>query len=452
MLRTVFRSGFLSALILTASAHAAAPRRPESLARLPLAFEPNRGQGGRQAQYLARGAGYTIGVRAGGASVLLAGKGGKRNEVAMRFAGASAASRPVPLDALPGKVNYFIGSNPKNWHADIPTYAKIEYAGVYPGVDVVYYGDQGRLEFDFRVQPGANPGAIRIVFDGKDRPLVDPNGDLVMGELRQHKPVAYQVLNGGERRAVDCRYVVSRNQEVTVAVGEYDRRHALVIDPVLSYATYLGGSVNDAVASVKVDASGNLYVAGFTSSANFPARGAAQGAYAGTNSPLLQAQFGDAFVAKLNPSGTAMIYATYLGGSGDDFATSLAIDPSGDAFVVGATQSSNFPTTAGALQKTYRGFTAADDNGFYNPGDGFVAKLNPAGNQLMYSTYLGGSLNDMAMGIAIDSNGNAVVGGSTESSDFPTTANALARTFRGSANFGPSVAGDGFVRDRKSVV
>ena len=439
-----FWAGFLPALVLTLSVHAATPHSVD-LGRLPLAFEPNRGQGQPTAQFLARGAGYDIGVRAGQASLHFRGKGGKQNAISIRFAGASASARPVPSDALPGKVNYFIGSDPKKWHADIPTYARIEYAGVYPGVGLVYYGNQGRLEFDFRVQPGADPAAIRIVFDGAERALVDSNGDLVMGDLRQHRPDAYQVLNGGERRPVDCRYVMGANHEVKLAVGAYDRSRLLVIDPVLSYATYLGGAGNEGVASVKVDASGNLYVAGFTSSTTFPIRGAEQGAYAGTNSPLLQAQFGDAFVAKLNPGGTALIYATYLGGSGDDFATSLAIDAAGNAYVAGATQSFNFPTTAGAFQKSYKGFTAADDNGFYDPGDGFVVKLNPAGNQLVYATYLGGTLNDMALGIAVDSSGDAVVVGSTESSDFPTTANALTKTFRGAANFGPSVAGDGFI-------
>jgi Beta-propeller repeat. len=176
---------------------------------------------------------------------------------------------------------------------------------------------------------------------------------------------------------------------------------------VISYASYIGGSGNDGVASIKVDATGSLYMAGFTTSGNFPVRGASQTAYAGTNSALLQAQFGDAFVAKLNPTGTAMVYATYLGGTGDDFATSLAIDASGNAYVTGATQSANFPTTAGAFQKIYKGFS--DDNGFFDPGDGFVAKLNASGNSLLYATYLGGSLNDLPLGISIDSKSDAVV-------------------------------------------
>ena len=310
---------------------------------------------------------------------------------------------------------------------------------------MVYYGSEGRLEYDFIVQPGANPALIRMQFSAASLPKLAANGDLELGEIRQHKPVAYQQIAGNTRTEIDCRYVMRANREVALELGNYDRRYPLIIDPVIGYSTFVGGSGNDTVASIKVDATGNLYMAGFTTSANFPVRGAAQTAYGGSNSGLLQAQFGDAFVAKLNPAGTAMLYATYIGGSGDDFATSLAIDATGNAYIVGATQSANFPTSANAPYKTYKGFTPADDNGFYNPGDGFVAKLNPTGNTLMYSTYLGGALNDLPMGVAVDSNGNAIIVGTTKSSDFPTTANAISRTYRGATNTGPSVGGDAFV-------
>lgn len=251
-------------------------------------------------------------------------------------------------------------------------------------------------------------------------------------------------MDGTTRHPVECRYALA-NGQVGFELGDYDRRRELVIDPVLTYATYLGGASGDVVTGVRVDANGNLYIAGTTSSANFPVRGALQGAYAGTKSQLLQMQFGDAFVAKLNPAGTALIYSTYLGGTGDDFATALAIDAAGNAYVAGATQSSDFPVSSGAPQKTYKGFTAADNNGFYNSGDGFLAKLNPNGNALVYATYLGGTLNDLALGVAVDSNGNAAVVGGTESSDFPTTANALAAQFRGNTNGTDVAAGDAFV-------
>ncbi len=424
------------ALLVTCAAASAAS---VNFAKLPLSFEPEHGN----VNYLARGAGLHVEVRPDGAEIRTGRTGGKA-AVRLRFAGASAHAIPIPLDPLPGRVNYFVGADPKLWRTDVPTYAKVEYRGVYPGIDVAFYGNQNRLEYDFRVQPNADPSTIRLVFDGAARPVIAEGGDLVIGPLRQHAPAAYQEGDGG-RNLVDCRYVVQANHEVAIRLGAYDRKRKLVIDPVLSFATYVGGSLNDGVTSVKVDSAGNIYLAGFTSSASFPVRGAAQGVYGGSNSPLLQGQFGDAFVAKLNPAGTALLYATYLGGSGDDFATSIAVDSTGNAYVAGNTQSANFPTSAGALQKTYKGFTEADNNGFYNPGDGFVAKLNASGNQLVYSTYLGGTLNDLALGIAVDSNGDAVVVGSTESSDFPTTSSALASRFRGNSGSGPSVAGDGFV-------
>ncbi len=412
---------------------------------LPLAFEPNQGQGDRESKFFARGPGYTVALRPDGASIRTGGKSGKSETAVMRLLGASPSAKGHATDPLAGKANYFIGSDPAKWHSNVPTFAKVEFARAYPNIDMVYYGSEGRLEYDFIVQPGGNPASIRLQFRGVSPTKLSATGDLEIGGIRQHKPVAYQRTAADVRVEVACRYVLRPNQEVTLEVGSYNKQYPLIIDPVISYASYIGGSGNDTVGSIKVDSAGNLYMAGFTTSGNFPARGAAQAAYAGSNSAVEQAQFGDAFVAKLNPTGTAMIYATYLGGSGDDFATSLAIDAAGSAYIVGATQSSNFPTTAGALQKTYKGFAASDDNGFYNPGDGFVAKLNAAGNALVYATYLGGALNDLPMGVAADSNGNAVVVGATKSTDFPTTSDALSKTFRGASNVGASIAGDAFV-------
>jgi uncharacterized protein (TIGR03437 family) len=407
-----------------------------NLGALPLAFEPDP-----SGAYNARGAGLGVSVRPAGASI----RAGKAT-IQMRFTGANPDARPQPLDRLPGSVSYFIGSDPSKWRAGLPTFGRIEYHAVYPGIDVAYYGNGAQLEYDFQLAPGADSRAIRLQFDGATRPAILAGGVLAVGGLRQHRPVAYQTI-AGKRVEVECGYVLRARGEVGLRLGSYDRSQPLIIDPVLSYASYLGGSVNEAVTSVKVDSAGNIYMAGFTSSIAFPTRGAAQANYAGNNSPLLQVQFGDAFVAKLNPSGTALLYATYLGGSGDDFASSIAIDAAGNAYVAGNTQSSNFPTTLGAPQRTYKGFS--DDNGFYDPGDGWVAKLNAAGNQILYSTYLGGTLNDFAAGIAVDSNGNAVVVGATTSSDFPTTTGALYTQYRGAnnaqPNFGPSIAGDGFI-------
>ena len=425
---------------------AVAVPQPKALVELPLAFEPNWGQAQKGTQFIARGAGYGIALRPGAVSVsVLAGEGPapKQRIFDIQFRGASTKSEPVPLDGLPGKVNYLVGSDARRWRTDVPTFGRIEYPMVYPGIDLIFYGRQRRLEFDFRIHPGADPMRVRIAVRGGPRPVVDAAGDLQMGELRQHKPVAYQLAANGERMPVECRYKVLSSGEVTMEVGSYDRRRELVIDPVLTYSTYLGGTGNEAVTAAKVDAAGNLYIIGSTTSTNFPSVSGLQSATAGANSPVNQARFGDAFVAKLNPAGTALLYSTYLGGSGDDLATALAVDAAGNAYIAGATQSPNFPVTAGVFQRVYRGFT--DNNFVYNPGDGFVAKLNPAGNQLVYATYIGGALNDLPLGIAVDASGNAAIVGGTQSTDFPTTAGAISRTFRGSANFGPSVAGDGFV-------
>ena len=410
--------------------------------KLPLAFE----SAPDGVNYLARGAGLSVAVQATGVAIRLGKSAEKSATIQLKFAGSNARAQARPERKLPGTSNYFIGSDRSKWRTGVPNFEQVSYLGVYPGIDLIYYGNQSQLEYDFRVQPGSNPSAIRMIFESESRPAVSKDGDLLVGKLRQHRPVAYQTIQD-TRRPVDCRYVVRNSGEVGLELGAYDNNLPLVIDPVLSYASYMGGSVNDGVTSVKVDAAGNLYIAGFTTSPGFPVKGAAQTSFGGSTSPVKQGQFGDAFVAKLNPAGNSVVYATYVGGNGDDFATSLAIDAAGNAYIAGSTQSSNFPASATAPQRTYKGFT--NDNGFYNPGDGFTVKLNPAGNQLLYATYLGGALNDLAMGIAVDGSGNAVVVGATTSSDFPTTAGSLYPQYRGAnntgPNFGPSIAGDGFI-------
>ena len=406
------------------------------LSSLPLSFETVP----QSTAYSARGASAGIVVDANGARIE---SGDKRVE--LRFEGARSGRQPEALEKLGGVVNYLIGSDPRRWRTGVPIYAKVKYRQIYAGVDVIYYGNENRLEYDFVLAPGARPDAIRLRLYGASKPEIAANGDLIAGIVRQPRPFAYQDVDG-RRVEVESKYTLKPGGGIGVDVGRYNPALPLVIDPVLTYASYLGGTVNDGVASVKVDAAGNLYVAGFTSSSAFIS-GGAQPTYGGNNSTTRQMRMGDAFVAKLSPAGNALIYATYLGGAGEDFASSLAIDGEGAAYVVGGTQSSNFPVSANAPQKTYRGFS--DDNFFYNPGDGFVAKLNPAGSQIVYATYLGGTLNDMPMGVAVDSSGNAVVVGSTNSSDFPTTADALFGQFRGrnnrAPNGGPSTAGDGFI-------
>lgn len=432
MTRSLLLLPLLSAALFAAGAPSV------NTAALPLAFEPAPAAN----QFHARGAGLHVAVQATGVNV----RARRANAaIQLTFTGANPKATAHTASKLPGTANYFLGADPAQWRTGLPTYAQVEYHGVYPGIDVLYYGNQARLEYDFRVHPNANPAAIRLAFAGA-RPVITANGDLKIGDILHHRPVAYQNTPAG-RTPVDCKYTLRPNGEVAFTLGAYNKSEALIIDPVLSYASYMGGSLNDSVTSIKVDATGAIYMTGFTASTNFPSKTGVQNNYGGSNTELKMGQFGDAFVAKLNPAGTAVIYATYLGGSGEDLATSLAIDAAGNAYIAGSTQSANFPVSTAAPQRVYKGFT--NDNGFYNPGDAFAAKLNAAGNQLVYATYLGGGLNDLALGIAVDTDGNAVVVGATTSSDFPTTAGAAIRTYRGAnntgPNFGPSIAGDGFV-------
>ena len=403
-----------------------------SYGKLPLSFEMNRGQTDSQVKFLARGQGYglfltpreaVLSLRAAqpnaghaNAHKPTTGKGAKADKparsavVRMRLAHANANPKLSGLDLLPGTSNYFIGNDPSKWQTGVTHYARVKYAGVYPGIDLVYYGNQRQLEYDFVLAPGADPKRIELVFEGTRRLSLDRQGNLILatagGELVQHKPVVYQEADG-KRTEVEGRYVLRGRNRAGFHVARYDARRPLVIDPVLSYSTYLGGSGGDYSQAIAVDASGNAYVTGSTNSSNFP-----------TTAGVPQLAYGsgtyDVFVTKLNASGTALVYSTYLGGSGADEAWSIALDGSGNAYVAGYTESGNFPTTAGAYQHAYGG----------GPFDGFVTKLNAAGTALIYSTYLGGNGFDNVLGIATDGSGNAYVTGVTGYGNFPTTAGA----------------------------
>jgi len=401
--------------------------------KLPMSFEVNYGQTDPQVKFMARGSGYTLFLTPEKAVLVLQQRGSQESMVAplnkrdmprakkvktavlsMNLAGANPQSQMEGLEELPGKVNYFIGNDPAQWRTDIPTYAKIRYRNVYPGVDMVYYGNQGQIEYDFVVAPGADPAAISLDFQGIDQLEVDDRGDLVLhvsGEqIRFRKPTAYQE-NDNTRREVSISYVLKDSNRAGFNLENYDTARPLVIDPVLVYSTYLGGSGEDAGFWIAVDLSGNAYVTGITASLNFP-----------TKNPL-QPTFGggevDIIVTKINACGSGLVYSTYLGGSGADFGIGIDVDSYGNAYVTGITDSLNFPTK-NALQPVFGGGVS----------DAFVTKINACGSRLVYSTYLGGSGEDAAINIAVDLHDNAYVTGSTNSLNFPTK-NALQPVFGG---------------------
>jgi hypothetical protein len=325
----------------------------------------------------------------------------------MKLCNANPAAAVMGVDELAGTSNYFIGSDPANWRTKVPTYARVKYAGIYPGIDLVYYGHQRQLEYDFIVAPGADPGRISFDIRGAKRIRQDDLGDLVLtlgeGEIRWHKPLAYQEKDGA-RRQIAAHYSITNTNRVAFELEKYDISRALYIDPLI-YSTYLGGSSLDDGSGIAVDSDGNAYVTGTTYSTNFPTTlDALEPTCKGCGSSN-----SDAFVTKFNPTGSAVVYSTYLGGKKDDFGIGIAVDSDGNAYVTGQTASNNFPTK-NPLQRAYGG-------GSY---DSFVAKINPAGSALIYSTYLGGNAVDAGQGIAVDSDGNAYVTGYTTSDNFRT--------------------------------
>jgi hypothetical protein len=434
----------------------------------PLIFEPNQGQTDDLVKFLSRGRGYTL-FLTGNEAVLalrsrqssLASSQLQRTRdyrprttdrllpssidsqqssidnpsplaslvLRMKLVGADPKARVSGLDALPSTSNYFIGNDPKKWWTHIPNYAKVQYKNVYPGVDLVYYGNERQLEYDFVVAPGADPHSIALAIVGGEagrqslsQPLVqiDRNGNLVMqtegGKVHLRKPVVYQLSQQeGRPTFVDGSYVLrasriqgpkseftDREYEFCVEVAAYDHTKPLIIDPVLSYSTYLGGSQDDGGNSIAVDSSGSAYVAGSTLSANFPTVTPLQGTCGGCDIGAT-----DVFVAKLDAAGSSLVYTTYLGGGSFDQAFAITTDSSGNVYVTGRTYSTDFPTV-NPVQPTIGGWA-----------DIFMAKLDATGSTLVYSTYLGGSSGEQGLGIAVDSAGNAYVVGSTLSKDFP---------------------------------
>lgn len=388
-----------------------------SYAEIPLSFEVNEGQADASVKFLSRTSGTTI-LLAPTETVFSMAKPAAALRMQLKDANPEPAISGV--DSLPGKANYFIGSDPQQWLTNVPTFSKVRYQDVYPGIDVVYYGNQRHLEYDFVVKPGADPRSIRFKVAGARDLELDPRGDLLLhlpdGDIRQHKPVVYQESNG-TREELSGTYVLNGSDEVAFEVASYDPAKPLVIDPVVSYSTYFGSSdVDLPFAGIAIDSTGNAYIAGFTTSNNFPRTSPLQSSFAGGSGQFLGAPL-DMFIAKINAAGSAVLYSTYLGGSGDDGAFSIAVDAAGNAYVTGLSDSTNFPITAGAYQTVRKG-----------EGDVTITKINPAGSALVYSTYLGGRTFQAPHGVAVDAAGNVYVAGNTESSDFPTTTGAYQQT------------------------
>jgi uncharacterized protein (TIGR03437 family) len=368
---------------------------------LPLRFEENRGQADRAVQFLARGPGYSLALSSGRARFVTGGR-----EVTLRLAGANSSARASGESPLGGISNYMLGTDRSQWRTRIPNYERVRFAAVYPGVDLVYYGKKGELEYDFIVQPGAKPERIAFSFEGAGRARVDPSGDLILslanGEVRQKKPVIYQEA-GGRRVEIAGRYRQVAGGRIGFAVDAYDKNLPLVIDPVLQFSTFFGGQIYEKASAIAVDSDGNIYVAGLSASPDFPRTlGAYQNRLVGGN---------DVFVAKLNPTGSTVLYATQVGGTDEEFGISMAVDRFGNALVAGSTRSINFPTTPGVVRE--RGAGGVID------GDGFVFKLGSTGSNLVYSTRIGGSGVDTVNAIALDVNGAPVLTGQTNSSNFP---------------------------------
>ncbi|PYP19022.1 MAG: hypothetical protein DMD54_03995 [Gemmatimonadetes bacterium] len=437
---------FLAAFAAPAGA-ATQARISDTYGRLPLQFEANQGQAHQDVRFLSRGPGYSLYLTAAEAVLVLSrpnpeGKHDGRSAPGQREAQVQAmpvalrmsivGAAPAPLvsgrEELPGKANYFIGKDSAKWRTNVPTYAKVHYREVYPGIDLIYYGNQRQLEYDFVVAPGADPKKIGLGFKGADKLEIDEQGELVLhvsgGAIRQHKPVVYQEIDG-TRQEIAGSYVLRGASRVGFQVAAYDRSRPLIIDPVvLSYSTYLGGGSHDEGNDIAVDAAGNAYVTGSTRSIDFPTTA---GAFHTTFHGPASGSFPDVFVTKLNSTGSGLVYSTYLGGNGEDLGRGIAVDAAGNAYVTGRISSNDFPTTTGAFQ-------AASGGG----GEAFVTKLNPTGSGLVYSTYLGGSRDEIGIRIAVDTTGNAYVTGTTTSLDFPTTPGSFQPAFAG----GPPSSGD----------
>ncbi len=405
---------------------------------LPLSFEVNRGQTDAEVQYLVRGGRQTIFLTPNRAVLSLVSPGSstpgrfqsirtlraqklQTAAIRMNLRNSRQPDSVEPLDPLPGKVNYLIGNDPSRWHTDIPTYARIAYHGVYPGVDLVYYGTEGRLEYDFIAQAGANTSAIQVQFEGADRIRLSDEGDLILdtaaGQVRWKKPYVYQE-DQGVRRPIAANYRLTKDHGVEFALARYNRKLPVVIDPTLVYSTFLGGNNTEVFGtnSAYIDSTG-IYAAGFTYSSNYPVT-------TGAGETFLAGLY-DAVATKLNPQGSALLYSTYLGGNNNNGLNGYLVASDGSLYLSGFTDSSDFPVTSSAFQRSYNS---------YSNEMGFVTHLSATFNSLVFSTYFGGSIDDDIFSIALDPSGNVYAAGITASADLPTTPGVIGTYFMGTDN------------------
>jgi hypothetical protein len=393
---------FLSSSLLQANALAESAISPPTL---PLTFEQNRGQAADSGvKFISRAASGILFLSDDEISLR---EPGKAAEFRLRVLGASAMASILGTGERSGSVNYLRGNQPSKWLTNIPSYTQVTYKNVYPHIDLVVYGNKGQFESDFIVARDTDPSAISLHVDGKVE--VGQDGSLMLqssdGAFQLHRPFVYQLTSNGQRLRVDCRYTIDASNQIGFSLGRYDHSKPLVIDPILSYSTYLGGSGDDSILGVHGDLLGNLYVAGQTTSLNFPTAKPYQSKEAGNS---------DCFVAKFDPTGQHLIYSTYLGGSGYDRCSGVAVNLLGEAFVGGWTYSADFPTSH-PIQASLKGGV--------NTSNGFVAHLDCTGSKLIFSTYLGGG-GEFLTDIALDIASNVYVAGVTNSLNFPVTAGA----------------------------
>jgi hypothetical protein len=417
---------------------AAGPSPARAIGHLPLAFEENFGQAGSDTRFLARSPNYTVLLGDTQATVVFQ-EASQRSRIGraiqssravmgsllLNLIGATRSGDATGENVLAARSNYFIGNDPALWHTNIPTYSRVRYSSIYKGIDLVYYGNDGNLEYDFILHPGSDSETIRFGLDHSTSVQLQANGDLLVrvgdAKLQLRKPVAYQIIRG-QKTKIESHFRMLGKGQYGLRIGHYDARYDLIVDPVLTYSTYLGGKDDEGIFGIAFDNDRNLYVAGETSSVNFP-----------TKNPI-QSQVGgsyDAFVSKFDPTGKKLIYSTYLGGNDYDHAVGLRVDRQGRAYLAGITFSADFPVQ-NALQTTKGG-----------PADGFVAKLGQSGSELIFSTFLGGNGFDEVNAITLGQDDSIYVTGFTNSSDFPTTPNAMSTKCDGGVQ--PFCIGDAFV-------